>query len=498
MSKRFVAIWFRYLRTDWFSLRRPTLQKVPFILAAPDHGRMVITAVNPVARAAGIDIGMVVADARVMASSLQVIDDKPNLDAWLLKRLAEWCIRYTPIAAIDLPDGLILDVTGCAHLWGGEEDYLTNITNRFNHFGYSVRAAMADTIGAAWAAAHFATDGFVIKTGMHADALLALPPSALRLEPETTELLQKLGLRQVRDFMRMPRPVLRRRFGTSFINRLNQAIGSKEEFIEPVIPIEPYQERLPCLEPITTATGIEIALQRLLESLCRRLQQEQKGLRTAVFKGYRVDGKIESVSINTNRPSHHVRHLYKLFEIKLSSIEPALGLELFTLDAQKVEEAIPLQHKLWEGVCGVNDIELAELLDRMDGKFGQGHIYRYLPAEHHWPERSIKAASLQEPMATPWRTDRQRPMQLLQNPEPIEVTAPIPDYPPMLFRYNGKLHKILKADGPERIEQEWWLQQGQHRDYYCVEDENGYRYWLFRSGHYTEKDYKWFIHGFFA
>ena len=220
----------------------------------------------------------------------------------------------------------------------------------------------------------------------------------------------------------------------------------------------------------------------------------------ALFKCYRVDGKIEKIEIGTNRPSCNSKHLFKLFENKISSIEPALGIELFTLEASKVEDASPVQEKLWENNSGLDDIGLSELLDRLAGKIGGNNIHRYVPDEHYWPERSFKLASdLHEKLQTTWKADRPRPLQLLSKPEPIEVTAPIPDYPPMLFRYKGKLHKIIKADGPERIEQEWWLQDGQHRDYYCVEDEDGNRYWLFRSGHYdADKTYQWFIHGFFA
>jgi protein ImuB len=277
------------------------------------------------------------------------------------------------------------------------------------------------------------------------------------------------------------------------------ALGQEIESIEPVQPIEPYQERLPCLEPIVTATGIEIALRQLLETLCLRLQQEEKGLRSAVFKGYRVDGKIEQVRIGTNRPTHHVTHLFKLFANKLSTIEPALGIELFVLEASKVDDHSSLQEKIWEGAGGLDDMRLSELIDRLANKVGVEAVHRYLPDEHYWPERSLKpTTSLQEQSITIWRMDKLRPLQLLSTPERIEVTAPIPDYPPMLFRYKGKVHQVVKADGPERIEQEWWIQEGQHRDYYRVEDEEGHRYWLFRLGHYHDKTYQWFIHGFFA
>ncbi len=155
MSKRFVTIWFRHLTTDWLTLRRPALKNIPFVLAAPDHGRMLITAVNSAAQAQGIDTGMAVADARILVPALEVFDDQPELVDKLLKALALWCIRYTPISAVDPPDGLILDVSGCAHLWGGERSYLKGIILRLKSAGYDVRSAMADTIGAAWAIARF-------------------------------------------------------------------------------------------------------------------------------------------------------------------------------------------------------------------------------------------------------------------------------------------------------------------------------------------------------
>lgn len=499
MARRFVSIWFRHLATDWFSIRQPRLRHMPFVLRASVRGRMMIMAANADAQAKGIDSGMVLADARAIVPNLEVLDDKPDLAGHLLERLAEWCIRFTPIAAVDLPDGLLLDVTGCPHLWGGDALYLADIVKKLDARGYDVRVAMADTAGAAWAAARFGKESLVIASGEHIEALLPLPPEALRLEPEVIDRLHKLGLQRISQFISMPRASLRRRFGQHVITRLNQALGYEEEVIQPVLPVEPYQERLPCLEPITTATGIAIALQQLLEALCLRLRNEQKGLRAAVFKGYRVDGKVVQVDVATNRPSHNVKHLFKLFELKLSTIAPALGIELFQLEAPKVEDHFPWQDRLWEDSGGLEDERLSELLDRVAGKIGAQAIHRYLPDEHYWPERSYKpATSLQEKPATTWRADKLRPLQLLAAPEKIDVTAPIPDYPPMLFRHKGKLHKIVRADGPERIEQEWWLQQGQHRDYYHVEDEEGHRYWLFRLGHYEDKTYQWFIHGFFA
>ena len=488
MGKRFVTIWFRHLATDGFCLRMPALFHSPLALALPDHGRRRITAVNAAAEKIGVYPGMVVADARAIFPALEVFDDQPGLTDKLLQKLALRCIRFTPAVAVDSPDGLILDATGCAHLWGGEPSYLKEMSRRLFNAGFDVRISIADTMGAAWATARFGKQSSIVPPGQHTTLLLSFPPEALRIEPATVERLHKLGLRQIRDFITMPRSALLRRFGKHFISRLNQAFGQQEEIIEWVQPLAPWQERLPCLEPIATATGIEIALNRLLDILCTRLQQQGKGIRKAVFKGYRLDGKIEQVEIGTNRPSSHAYHLFKLFENKLDTIAPDLGIELFVLEAPKVDDVLPVQEKLWEQAGGLNDHRLSELIDRLESRLGAHRITRFLPVEHHWPERSIRpAADWDERSNTSWDTDKPRPMQLLPVPAPIEVTAPIPDYPPMLFRYKGNLHTISKSDGPERIEREWWIDAGQHRDYYIVEDQQGQRYWIFRSGHYTER-----------
>jgi len=498
MQKRFMSIWFRHLTTDWLTLKRPELKEVPFAFVAPEHNRIVITAASPMAEAQGIYRGMAAADAKAVTINLQVLNNLPGKEARLLRQLGLWCIRYSPIVAVDLPDGLVMDISGCAHLWGGEREYLKEIILKLRSQGYDARGAIADTIGAAWAIARFGKTTPIIKSALQADALLHLPPVALRLEPMVLEKLQKLGFSTIKSFMHIPRSVLRRRFGEGFLLRLAQALGLEEEVIMPLIPPVPYAERLPCLEPIRTVKGIEIAINQLLEGLCTRLQAEGKGIRKAVLKCYRIDGKMVQAGISTNRGSHSVSHLFKLFELQISKIEPALGIELFLMEAPKVEDMDILQEKLWTGNPGLQDSALAELLDKLAGKVGAHTIRRYLPAEHYWPERSIRpAVSLSETPATPWRTDRPRPLRLLRRPELVEVMALLPDYPPKVFTYKGRRHVVEKADGPERIEREWWLEKGEHRDYYAVEDSDGQRYWLFRLGHYNAEP-EWYLHGFFA
>jgi protein ImuB len=495
-----MSIWFPYLLTDWFTVRRPELSNSPIVFAIKDHGRLIITAANATAEQQGAYTGMAVADAKAIVAGLCVVDEEQGKAAQLLHAIGEWCIRFTPNVAVDMPGGLILDISGCPHLWGGEQVYLNDIAARLKNRGYDIRAAIADTIGVAWAIARFELGGSIVEPYCHVAALLPLPPAALRLDPIVLERLRKVGFRKVESFISIKRSALRRRFGEILLQRIDQAAGMENEIIIPLQPKALYEERLPCLEPIRNAAGIEIAIEKLLDALCKRLQKEEKGLRTAVLKCYRVDHKTIQTEIGTNRASRNVQHLFKLLELKIPTIEPALGIELFTLEATKVEDVTAAQESIWATeACGLESTEVAELIDRIAGKIPSAAIRRYLPQEHYWPERSIVATSLlSEKAVTAWR-ERLRPTQLLAKPDPIRVSVPVPDYPPMLFIYKDKLHNIKKADGPERIEREWWLEAGELRDYYIVEDEHGQRYWIFRSGQYSsERDSEWFIHGFFA
>ncbi|WP_153799487.1 Y-family DNA polymerase [Foetidibacter luteolus] len=499
MQKRFVAIWFRHLKTDWLIKRQPQLAQTAFALALQDHGRLRITEVSAIAKAKGIYAGMVAADAKVLVPGIQIVDDQENLSAGLLEKMGHWSIRFTPVAAVDFPDGLILDVSGCAHLWGGEETYLKDMLNRFKKLGYHTRVAIADTIGTAWAISRYGRVKAIIGTGEQAASITPLPPAALRLPAEVTERLHKLGLYQVGSFMNMQRSVLRRRFGKELLLRLNQALGLEEEIITPLCPVEPWQERLPCMEPITTRKGIEAALEQLLQQLCSRMQRNGIGIRKAVLNCYRVDDDIQTVSVETNHASLNGSHLFKLFELEISLLKPGWGIELFVLEAVKTEDVKPVQETFFTLNSSLQSRELAELLDNLAARFGNAAINRYLPAEHHLPEKSLQlASSLDEQPSIAWPSGKVRPIHLLREPQQIEVTAPIPDYPPMNFRYKGKLHTVKKADACERIEAEWWIARGLHRDYYVVEDEEGKRYWLFRLGHYDEQVKPgWFIHGFF-
>lgn len=498
--QRFVSIWFPFLKANWVSRRKPGLADMPVAFIEAVHGRMTISAVNKRAAQEGISTGMVVADARAVLPGLQVINDREGRSQKLLTALAEWFIRFSPAVAVDGEDGLLMDVTGCCHLWGGEPAYLNAIQQKMNAFGYDIRLAMADTIAAAWSLARYGENECIAASGAQQQMVEQLPVSALRLQPGIADQLRKLGLYRIGQLWSFPQQSLSRRFGKELLQQLNYLLGTQQEYLQPIVPVAQYTERLPCMEPIVYAAGVEIAITRVLQGLCDQLQKAGKGLRTAVLTIYRVDHGTQTISISTTRATHQFKHLFKLFELKIAEIAPGLGIELFVLTATVVEKTASRQEDLWLTDAHLQSEELAGLLDRIVIRFGSNSVHRYLPAAHHWPERSYtKAKDLQETTLCEWRTDRIRPPQLLTPPARIEVTAPIPDYPPMLFRYKGNLHKVVKADGPERIEQEWWLATGEHRDYYYVEDEQGIRYWLFRLGHYdTARPAQWYLHGYFA
>jgi protein ImuB len=498
MARRILSIWFPFLLTDWMTIRRPELKETAVVCAGASHGRMMVIAANHIANRLGIRTGMPLADARALVHELEVFDEKLGRKEKLLEGLARWAIRYTPLSSTD-GDGILLDISGCSHLWGGEEAYLKDIICRLHSSGYAVKAAIADTIGAAWAFSRYGKGREIVQHHQQYTALLSLPPSALRIPAEVNEKLHKLGLNKIERFIKMPRSVLRRRFGEILLQRISQAMGDESDAFTPVDSIPEFEERLPCLEPIRTATAIEIAIQKLLKKLCQKLKSEGLGIRKAILKGYRIDGQIITSAIGTNRPSDDPSHLLKLFALNISSIAPGMGIELFILTAEKTEKMQRPQEKIWSAQAGLDSQPLAQLLDRVAGKVGKNAIQRYLPKADYWPERAIiQAKDLQEDTSLSFHNPLNRPIQLLSQPERIDVTAPIPDYPPMLFIYQGERHNIKKADGPERLERAWWLESGEHRDYYTVEDEKGNRYWIFRSGHYAAENSAWYIHGFFA
>ncbi|WP_207478186.1 Y-family DNA polymerase [Arenibaculum pallidiluteum] len=507
MARRILAVWLPRLATDRLA-RRGVAERDggghgregrPLAAVAGVRGRRLLTAVDALAEQAGLAPGMTLADARAVEPGLVAVEADPAADARALDGLADWCGRYTPWVGTDPPDGLVLDVTGCAHLLGGEPALLDDVARRLRAFGYACRLALADTPAAAAALARFhPRDAVRAPSGRGREALAPLPVAALRLDATTTALLGRLGLRRIGDLYPLPRPSLAVRLGAAVVRRLDQALGLAAEPVSPRRPVPPHAARMAFAEPISERASMDAALTGLLARLCAGLERAGQGARLLELCFFRMDGRVERARIGTARPVRDPGHLARLFAEKLERLDPGPGFEAASLLAE-AEPLVPSQGGL--AAPGLADPgmppALAELVDRLGNRLGPDGVQRLLPRESWWPERAVEPApALARPTAAaPWPVDRPRPVRLLAVPEPILATALVPDDPPVMFRWREALHRVSRADGPERIEPEWWRALTEPRDYYRVEDEAGCRFWLFRTG--FDRTARWFLHGVF-
>ncbi|MCD2325007.1 DNA polymerase Y family protein [Sphingomonas sp. IC-56] len=454
--------------------------------------------------ALGIRVGMAATHARALVSDLDFRPAEPEADADLLDRLSLLAVRrWSPVAAVTAPDGIWLDLTGCAHLHGGEERFCRRLLAFCGRAGFTARVAVADTPGAAHALARFGRAAITLAPpGEHARMLGPLPIAALRLEQTALTAARRFGFETIGDLLPVARGPLARRLGLATITRLDQALGAAAEPItprdDPVVPS--VQRRL--LEPIGTAEAIAQVMEDLLDDLAEVLQARGLGVRSLRLIGLRVDGGEQVVAVGTSRPTREVPHLLRLLKLRIERIDPGMGLEQFRLVAAHTEplDAVDLGAVL-AGETLVRDP--ARLVDVVAGRIGPRAVFRIAPVESHVPERAVQHA---DPVNAPggWPNWR-RPIRLFARPEPLRsVMALLPDQPPRRFEWRGKVHRVVAGDGPERIHGEWWRRDAEVwavRDYYRVEDESGGRYWVFRRGDGVEDstgDLSWWMHGVFA
>jgi protein ImuB len=513
-------------------------EATPFATVADAAGRRLLAAINPAATAAGLAPGMPLADALSFFPSLATAAAEPAEDAAALRRLAEWCGRYSPWTAPDGVDGIRIEITGSAHLWGGEEPLATDLMARLGRRHITGRIAIADTLGTAWAMARYAEAGqdpAILPPGDCRTGLAPLPVEALRLDPATVQGLRRVGLKRVGDLYAMPRDALARRFEEIVVRRLDQALGDLPEPLSPLGETPARRVRLSFAEPIADPADLLRATERLAVDLVTRLAREGTGARRLDLAFHRVDGRVERIQLGTARPSRDPRHLTALFKERLDTVDPGLGVEDMILAAFVVEplpaEQIDMAgHQAGEGMGG----GIAPLLDRLGNRLGLAAVSRLEPCESHIPER----ASVQVPISVaptpiaphppasrvppsprsrgegwgegPYALRRDafekppRPIRLFEPPEPVEAFWLLPDDPPFRFTWRRRRHRVTLADGPERIADEWWRPEGSAavdaiRDYYRVEDEEGRRFWLFRAGlHGGGREPRWFVHGLFS
>jgi len=486
------------------------------VLTGSGQGGIRLTAVDGAAARLGLSAGMPLADARALVPGLNVADAAPQDDAKALAALADWCTRYGPWCAVDGADGIRLDITGCAHLFGGEAAMLRDMERRLRGFGFAARGAVADTPAAAWGWARYRGRNRppVLETGQ-TDLLLSLPVAALRLDVASLDTLAVLGLASVGAVAALPRGPLSQRLGEAVLERLDRLFGRLAEPITPRPVAEPLISRMIFPEAIGRWEDIDAAAHRLVGHLCAGMSLKGQGARRLELGFYRVDGGVQHIAIGTSSPTHSPDHILRLFAERLGTVAPGFGIEAMVLRASETEPLLSRQ-SAFSSAGQADPAALAALIDRLQNRLGSHRVVQLIPIESHMPERAErqkpasvedssprkhrKSASLSMAEAFYKQGRSARPLSLLPIPEPIEAIAPVPDDPPLTFRWRRNLHRVAFADGPERIGPEWWLpgQQGRARDYYRVEDAAGRRFWLYREGLYgAVEPPRWFLHGFF-
>jgi protein ImuB len=454
------------------------------------------------ALALGLSPGMPLTQARAMVPGLEVREANPDADLALLRRIATFAARrVTPLVSLAGSDGLWLDLTGAAHLHGGERQLCVDLLRYCSKLGLGARIAVAGNGAAAHALARHGPERLLIcPQGGELAALEPLPLSALRLEQSVIDSMRRLGLERISDLVAMPRAPLARRFGQETLLKLDRALGRAAEPFDPVVPRDAPQAALRFAEPIGGAESIANAIAALLDQLIENLREAGLGARALLLMCDRVDRQVQRIEAGAARATRDKAHWLRLLGRHIESIDPGFGIDAMRLVAVGTEElgATPFASDL---AAPEATPDLSQLVDLIASRIGPQHLYRLSAVESDVPERSVrKLAPLDTP--EPWPDAWPRPPRLLPRPEPIaNVLAELPDAPPKRFSWRGTTYRLVRGDGPERIHGEWWKRSGERdaiRDYFLVEDEGGARFWLFRKGDGLDPrtgDRSWWIQG---
>jgi protein ImuB len=489
-------------------------------------GGLCLRAVNATGRGLGLYRGQTQADARARVPDLITAPADPAAEAAALTQLALWSERFSPAVAMETGpaglEGLSIDMTGAAHLFGGEAALLQTLEARLAKAGIPARAALADSLGAAWALARFGDDQRLAPEGGTRQALADLPTEALRLAPEAVVLLRRFGLNQIGDLYTLPRAGLARRFaagklaagglGLRVVERLDQALGFRSEPLVPVRAAAAYRAFQVFAEPIGDVAAVAQCLNALAEALSDQLVRDGRGARRLVLTGFRVDGGTTRLEAGLSAAMAQPTHFLRLLKNKgLEHLDLGFGIDALMLAATVAEPIKSVQPGLEAEAASADQEALAGLIDRLQAKLGEGAV-RMAQASGRWlPEHSEQWAApvLKAGPDLFALEDRPRPLLLFHPPERVEAMAELPDAAPVRFIWRRVARRVVRAEGPERLGPEWWRQTADShrpaprtRDYYRIEDEAGHRYWLFREGLYEREDFgrlpSWWLHGVFA
>ena len=487
-------------------------EKTPFALIRSTSGGWHLAAVDAAARKLGLMPGQLLADARARLPSLETREAEPDKDRTALMKLVNWCTRFSPYVA-PWPErdddngsaGLTFDIEGCAHLFSGEAAMLEAMGASFAKLDLTVRLAIADTIGAAHAAACYGRDDkTIVLPGGQRDAIAGLPVAALRIVPDMAATLKHLGLKTIGDLLPLPRAPLTARFGTDLLTRLDQALGRVRESFSPLTPHAPARAQAILAEPIVSQAHVLALVETLAKDLVPVLEKDGKGARRLQLILFRVDGEVREAEIRLAAASREPAHIVKLFSLKLDALsddyDAGFGFEAARLDVIEAERIAPAQTGLSDESEHARNEKLSLLIDRLGSRLGIENVTRPYPRDTHIPERAMVLKPATQYREQTWEEAPMRPLLMLPCAEPAEVTAMLPEGPPLQFTWRGVRYVTALAQGPERIRPEWWRDtHTRPRDYYTVEDEDGRRFWMYRDRPYDgETPPRWFVHGVYA
>lgn len=464
----------------------------PFALTQRASNAEHLHCLNTAATAAGLHRGMALADARAVCPTLSTRPADPIREGRALDGLRRWANRYGPHAAKDGSDGLIIDVSGVPHLFGGEEELRADVEARLERAGVASKSAIAEARGAAWALAR--RGGGVIPEGALLASLGPLPVAMLRIEPEIAEGLVRLGLHKIADLASVPRAPLARRFGPELLRRLDQALGTQAEPVAAEADAPHFGVRMTLPEPIGLTADVMGVLDRLLGRLCDKLSAAQMGARAVRLELQRVDRSAAVVDVGLARAMRDPVRISALFRKSVEEVDSGFGIDGVRVSATQTE---PLAPEQIGNARARQEDELSDLISRLGNRLGFDAVQRFLPASSRIPERSFLtvAAAYAEPEPFPKRRRPRRPITLF----PAEPLTQVSGSPPARFGWRRMVFTTLRAHGPERITPEWWFDdpawRSGVRDYWRVETHEGPRLWLFRTPQSASRN--WYAQGVF-